>query len=150
MSKQTTVWEVIKNAGYEPIENRNIIVSYAPANLSESVIKFLQLDNEFFVLQLCAKELVLVPYAKMMGGLKREVAMEIPYETIESIDVSTFGFNYIITIKTKQDELRLSVQQKELSDLRSSAFLAYEMFGKNWHKINLDATLDALRKLKND
>lgn len=148
MSKQTTVWEVIKNAGYEPIENRNIIVSYAPANLSEAVIKFLQISNEFFVLQLCAKELVLVPYAKMMGGLKREVAMEIPYETIESIDVSDSGFNYIVTIKTKQDELRLSVQQKELSDFRSSAFLAYEMFGKNWHKVNLDATLDALRELK--
>lgn len=148
MSKQTTVWEVIKNAGYEPIENRNIIVSYAPENLSESVIRFLQFGNEFFVLQLCADELVLVPYAKMMGGLKREVAMEIPYETIESIDVSTSGFNYIITIKTKQDELRLSVQQKELSDFRFSAFLAYEMFGSNWHKINLDATLDALRNLK--
>ena len=36
MAKEARVWEVIKNAGYEPIENKSIIVSYAPENLSDA------------------------------------------------------------------------------------------------------------------
>lgn len=42
MAKEAAVWEVIKNAGYEPIENKSIIVSYAPANLSDAIVKFLE------------------------------------------------------------------------------------------------------------
>ena len=150
MAKQTIIWEIIKDAGYEPIENRNIIVSYAPANISDSIAKFLQCSNEFFVLQICKDELVLVPFSKMTRGLKREVALAIPFNTIESIDVTPSALNYIITIKTKDNELRLSTQQKELSDFRVSSVLANENLGKNWHKINLDETLDALRELKNN
>ncbi|MDC7288920.1 hypothetical protein NXH76_14010 [Blautia schinkii] len=150
MAKQTFIWEIIKDAGYEPIENKNIIVSYAPANISDSVAKFLNCSNEFFVLQICKDELVLVPFSKMTRGLKKEVALTIPFNTIESIDVSPFALNYIITIKTKDDELRLSTQQKELSDFRTSALLANENIGKNWHKINLDETMDALKALKNN
>lgn len=150
MAKQTIIWEIIKDAGYEPIENRNIIVSYAPANISDSIAKFLQCSNEFFVLQICKDELVLVPFSKMTRGLKREVALAIPFSTIESIDVTPSALNYIITIKTKDNELRLSTQQKELSDFRVSSVLVNENLGKNWHKINLDETLDALRELKNN
>ena len=40
MAKQTKIWEIIKEAGYSPLENRNIVVSYAPVNLSESIVKF--------------------------------------------------------------------------------------------------------------
>ena len=47
MAKEAKVWEVIKNAGYEPIENKSIIVSYAPENLSDAIVKFLGLDNQF-------------------------------------------------------------------------------------------------------
>ena len=47
MAKEAKVWEVIKNAGYEPIENKSIIVSYAPENLSDAIVKFLGLvDRE--------------------------------------------------------------------------------------------------------
>lgn len=150
MAKQTKIWDIIKNAGYAPIENRNIIVSYAPANISDSIVKFLGCSNEFFVLQICTDELVLVPFSKMTRGLKREVALAIPFSTIESIQVSSSALNYIITIKTENDELRLSTQQKELSDFRLAGLLANEDIGKNWHKENLDATLEALRVLKND
>ena len=45
-------------------------------------------------------------------------------------------------------ELRLSAQQKELSDLRLTGILANEELGKNWHKKNLDETLQALKELK--
>ena len=64
MAKEAKVWEVIKNAGYEPIENKSIIVSYAPENLSDAIVKFLGLDNQFFVLQICRDELVLVPFGR--------------------------------------------------------------------------------------
>lgn len=74
--------------------------------------------------------------------------MAIPFETIESIQVSTSALNYIITIKTEHDELRLSTQQKELSDFRLTGLLANEDLGKNWHKINLDETLNALEEIK--
>lgn len=147
MAKQTKIWDIIKSAGYAPIENRNIIVSYAPANISDSIARFLGCSNEFFVLQICADELVLVPFSKMTRGLKKEVALAIPFETIESIQVSTSALNYIITIKTEQDELRLSTQQKELSDFRLTGLLANEDLGKNWHKINLDETLNALEEI---
>ena len=29
MPRETNIWEIIKAAGYEPIENRSIVVSYA-------------------------------------------------------------------------------------------------------------------------
>ena len=105
MAKQTKIWEIIKEAGYSPLENRNIVVSYAPVNLSESIVKFLECSNEFFVLQICADELVLVPFSKMTRVLKKEVALEIPFDTIEDIQVAASGLNYIITIRTAQDEL---------------------------------------------
>ena len=148
MAKQTKIWEIIKEAGYSPLENTNIVVSYAPVNLSESIVKFLECSNEFFVLQICADELVLVPFSKMTRVLKKEVALEIPFDTIEDIQVAASGLNYIITIRTAQDELRLSAQQKELSDLRLTGILANEELGKNWHKKNLDETLQALKELK--
>ena len=49
MAKEAKVWEVIKNAGYEPIENKSIIVSYAPENLSDAIVKFLGLDRKSVV-----------------------------------------------------------------------------------------------------
>ena len=111
-------------------------------------MKFLECSNEFFVIQICADELVLVPFSKMTRVLKKEVALEIPFDTIEDIQVAASGLNYIITIRTAQDELRLSAQQKELSDLRLTGILANEELGKNWHKKNLDETLQALKELK--
>lgn len=71
MAKETKVWEIIKSAGYDPIENKNIIVSYAPRNLSDSIVKFLGCSNEFFVLQICKDALVLVPFGKLMMELKK-------------------------------------------------------------------------------
>lgn len=45
--------------------------------------------------------------------------------------------------------IRLTTQQAELSDLRSSGIYAsiYAGFFKNWHKENLEGTLKALKKL---
>ena len=85
MAKEAKVWEVIKNAGYEPIENKSIIVSYAPENLSDAIVK--------------------------------------------------------------DDVITLSVQQKELSALRTSGFLCIIMLGGNWHSRNMDGTLKMLKEI---
>ena len=60
--------------------------------------------------------------------------------------------NTVITIHTKSDTIRLTTQQAELSDLRSSGYYASIFAGsfKNWHKENLDGTLKALTELGNN
>ncbi len=47
--------------------------------------------------------------------------------------------------------IRLTAQQAELSDLRSSGYYATIFAGsfKNWHKENLSGTLAALKELGN-
>ena len=57
--------------------------------------------------------------------------------------------NTVITIRTMSDTIRLTTQQAELSDLRSSGIYAtiYAGFFKNWHKENVEGTLAALREL---
>ena len=149
-----TLWEIIKAAGYEPIENRSIVVSYASSNLSDAIIKFFTEAKEFFVLQICREELVLVPYGKISWGLKKEVTMSIPFSDIQKIEVEPAGLNYHLIIDTESGRITLSTQQKELSDFRSSGLLGYEgsknwkrFFMRNWHKENLDATLEALKAI---
>ena len=58
----------------------------------------------------------------------------------------------VIPIRTESDTIRLTTQQAELSDLRSSGIYAsiYSGFFKNWHKENLDGTLKALTELGNN
>ncbi len=146
MAKETKVWEILKEAGYEPLENRSIIVSYAPEDLSDAIAKFLSVGTEFYVLQICREEVVLVPFGKMTWGLKKEVALSIPFAQIKGIKIEKKGLNDYLTIETQDSVIRLSTQQKGLSDLRSSSYLGGQ-FGKNWHKKNLDATLEELRKI---
>lgn len=82
----------------------------------------------------------------MTLGLKREVAFEIPFTTIKNIQVEECGLNYTILIETDHDIIRLSAQQKELSDFRMAGLLGgMGDFEKNWHKENLDHTLEALK-----
>ena len=82
MAKETEIREIIKSAGYEPVEDRCIIVSYAPENLSDAIVKFFGVSTEFFVLQICENELVLVPFGKLDWGLKKEVTLAIPFDEI--------------------------------------------------------------------
>ena len=59
MASEKKVWEIIRDAGFDPLEDRGIIVKYARENLSGKIADFLSM--EFYVLQLCREELVLVP-----------------------------------------------------------------------------------------
>lgn len=147
MATEKKAWEIIENAGFQPLKNKGIIVKYAPQNLSEKITKFFNMD--FYVLQLCKNEVILIPF-NQMATLKKEVVLQIPYSSIKSVNISEDILNYVITIETNTDVIRLTTQQKELSDLRSSGSLSVESIGlstKNWHKKNLSTTLEALRNL---
>jgi hypothetical protein len=144
MAKEESVYEVIRNVGYEPISDRCIVVTYAYKNLSDKIAKFFA--NEFYALQMCKNEIVLVPFSKLTMDLEEAAALAIPYDSIQSVEVSEDGLNYRITIMTDTDEIVLSAQQKELSNFRNSA--SFAGYTHNWHKENLDDTLKALVNLK--
>lgn len=156
MAAEKKVTELIKETGFEPLEGRAIIVTYAPVNLSERIVRFF--NNEFFVLQICRDSIVLVPFGKAFLNLKKDVALEIPVKSIHAVRVSEDMLNYRIELDTEEGMLAFSAQQKELSEFRTSGMLAtgmkapgadggrYLRWG-NWHRKNLDATLDTLKRL---
>ena len=147
MSKE--VRKFVQEAGYEPLEDRCIIVKYAPANLSEQFAAFF--NSEFYVLQMCEHEIVLLPFNTTWGNLRKDVSLVLPYGDIQSVELEDAMLNTVITIRTGSDVIRLTTQQAELSDLRSSGIYASIYAGnfKNWHKENLDDTLKALKALGN-
>ena len=71
MATEKKVFEIIKEAGFEPIEDKGIVVKYAPENLSAKIANFFSM--EFYVLQLCKDELVLVPFSTITAGLNTDV-----------------------------------------------------------------------------
>ena len=141
------VKKFIQEAGYKPLEDRCIIVKYAPANLSEQFAAFF--NSEFYVLQMCEHEIVLLPFNTTWGNLRKDISLVLPYEDIRSVELEDVKLNTVITIRTMSDTIRLTTQQAELSDLRSSGVYAsiYAGFFKNWHKENLDGTLAELKGL---
>lgn len=158
MPAEKFVHDFVKEAGYNPIPDRAIIVTYAPANLSEKIVRFF--SNEFFVLQMCENSLVLLPFGRMSMVLKKDVTLEIPYDHIRKVEVQQDMLNYRIELDTDDGLIALSTQQKELSEFRTSGTLSVGMSGfgsgvtsegvtkkENWHRANLDATLEALKAL---
>ena len=143
------VQKFIQEAGYQPLEDRCIIVKYAPANLSEQVTAFFK--AEFYVLQMCEHEIVLLPFNTIWHNLRKDVSLVLPYGDIQSVELEDVKFNTVITIRTRSDIIRLTTQQAALSDLRSSRVYATMYAGsfRNWHKENLDGTLKALAELGN-
>ena len=143
----TEVQKFVQKAGYEPLEDRCIIVKYAPANLSEQFAAFF--NSEFYVLQMCEHEIILLPFNTTWGNLRKDVSLALPYGDIQCVELKDDMLNTVITIRTESDTIRLTTQQAELSDLRSSGIYAsiYSGFFKNWHKENLDGTLKALAEL---
>nr|WP_325254739.1 hypothetical protein [uncultured Oscillibacter sp.] len=141
------VKKFVQELGYQPLEDRCIIIKYAPENLSEQIMAFF--NSEFYVLQMCEHEIVLLPFNTTWGNLRKDISLVLPYEDIQSVELEDVKLNTVITIHTRSDTIRLTTQQAELSDLRSSGIYAtiYAGFFKNWHKENLDGTLAALKRL---
>lgn len=75
--------------------------------------------------------------------LKKEVTLSIPISDIQSVEIFPDLLNYVITIETTSDKIKLTAQQKELRDFRSAGTLSHDLKG-SWHKENFDATLEAL------
>ena len=147
MARDEKIWEYTRQAGYDPLEDRCIIVKYAPENLSEKITAFF--NWEFYALQLCEHEVILLPFDPMWTSLRKDVSLILPYGNIQSVELKDDMLNTVIVIRTGEDEIRLTTQQKELSDLRISGLYATQYAGgfKNWHKENLDGTLKALTAL---
>ena len=158
MASQRTVSGILRRAGYDPIEGRAIIVTYAAHDLSDRIARFF--CNEFYVLQLCRHSVVLLPFSKLTLSLRREVALEIPLCEIRKVTVQEDGLNWRINLDTVNGRISLSAQQKELSEFRSSGALATglgwlntgflgakSLAGDNWHRDNLDDTLRDLQAL---
>lgn len=151
MASEKTLLTVLAELGLEPLDDRAIVVKFAPENLSAKIARFFSM--EFYVLQLCKDKLVLLPFSQLTLALKREVALEIPYSEIQSVSVNEDGLNYLVTITTLDDTIRLTAQQKELMGFRTSALLSWGgikfIYGSDdtWHGRNLDATLVDLAKL---
>ena len=141
------VKKFVQELGYQPLEDRCIIIKYAPENLSEQIMAFF--NSEFYVLQMCEHEIVLLPFNTTWGNLRKDISLVLPYEDIRSVELEDVKLNTVITIRTMSDTIRLTTQQAELSDLRSSGIYAsiYSGFFKNWHKENLDGTLAELKGL---
>lgn len=148
MATEKKVYETIKSAGFEPIEDQGIVVKYAPKNLSDKIARFF--SAEFYVMQLCKEEIVLIPFSTMTADLKKEVTLEIPYSSIQSVEVTEDLLNEQITITTDTDTICLTAQQKELSDFRFAGVLSSYMEGlkvSSWHKENFDTTIEALKNM---
>ena len=151
MASEKTLLTVLAELGLEPLDDRAIVVKFAPENLSAKIARFFSM--EFYVLQLCTDKLVLLPFSQLTLALKREVALEIPYSEIQSVSINEDGLNYLVTITTLDDTIRLTTQQKELMGFRTSAMLSWDgikfIYGSDdtWHGRNLDATLADLAKL---
>lgn len=158
MPAEKFVHDFVKEAGYNPIPDHAIVVTYAPADLSEKIARFF--SNEFFALQMCENSLVLLPFGRMSMKLKKEVALEIPYTSIRRVQVREDVLNYRIELDTDGGLIALSTQQKGLNALRHSGTLSVGMSGfgsgvtskgvtkrDNWHRANLDATLKSLQEL---
>ncbi|MEY8563071.1 hypothetical protein AALA21_08470 [Eggerthellaceae bacterium 3-80] len=148
MAREEKVWAYAQDAGYTPLEGQCIIVKPAPGDLSDKVLQFFNL-SDLCVLQMCESCLILLPFDPTWATLRDETTLVIPYEDIESVNETSDLLNVVIEIKTKTDVIRLTTQQKELSDWRMSGAYATQIIGgiKNWHKENVDATLEALSKL---
>lgn len=147
MANEKKIWQFAQEAGFRPRENRCIVVKYAPDNLSEKIADFF--NCEFYVMQLCEHELILLPFDRLWGNLSKDVSLTLSYDGIRSVEINDDLLNTIITIQTGTDTIRLTTQQKELSDWRMSGINATQFSGgiKNWHKENLDGTLKDLKEI---
>ena len=148
MAREEKVWEYAIEAGYTPLEGRCIIVKGAAGDLSEKIVRFFS-ACDVAVLQMCENEIILLPFDPCWSTLERDVSLVVPYSEIESVKLVDDLLNVIIDIETNTGSIRLTTQQKELSDIRLSGVYASQYVGgyKNWHAENVDATLKALSKL---
>ena len=148
MAREEKVWKYAIEAGCTPLEGRCIIVKGAAGDLSEKIVRFFS-ACDVAVLLMCENEMILLPFDPYWATLERNVSLVVPYSEIESVKLVDDLLNVIIDIETNTGSIRLTTQQKELSDIRLSGIYASQYAGgyKNWHAENVDTTLEALSEL---
>lgn len=148
MAREEKVREYAIKAGYAPLEGRCIIVKGAAGDLSEKIVRFFELCD-VAVLQMCEGEVILLPFDPHWATLEEGASLVVPYSEIESVKLVDDLLNVIIDIQTNSGGVRLTTQQKGLSDVRLSGIYASQYAGgyRNWHAENVDATLKALSEL---
>ena len=119
MAHENKIKEYAQQAGYQPLEGRCILVRPAPDNLSEKIFSFFKsfMECDMCVLQMCGNELIFLPFHRAWGSLRKDVSLVLPYGEIQSVALEDDLLNTIITIRTDDDEIRLTTQQAALSDL---------------------------------
>ena len=110
MASEEKVSQYAREAGYEPLEDRCIIVKPAPGDLSEKIVAFFKsiVECELCVLQMCEHELILLPFDRMWTYLKKDVSLVLPYKDIQAVEVEEDLLNFVITIRTEEDTIRLT------------------------------------------
>lgn len=154
MANTKRINQVLEKIGFEPQEGKTIVVSYAPVNLSDRIVKLLSFNN-FYALSFCKESIVLLPFSTGWADVKRDVVLgkegvlELPYSSIHGVNVSESGLSYRIDIQLEDEVISLMAQQAELSAFRMSGMYSLEdwTFINNWHANNLKGTLKALKEI---
>ena len=132
--------------GLEPVGNRAILVEYAPNdNLGDKLAHFF--SSEPYILQMCKNELVLIPvHMRVAAGtvayysLENKVALQLSYSSVQSVEITEKGSNYMVSIATDTDTIRLLSPKKGVG-----AFMGAT---GRWHMNNMDDTLQMLKSLQ--
>lgn len=132
--------------GLEPVGNRAILVEYAPNdNLGDKLAHFF--SSEPYILQMCKNELVLIPMHLHVAvgtvayySLENKVGLRLSYSSIQSVEITEKGTNYMVSITTDTDTIRLLSPKKEVG-----AFMGAT---GRWHMNNMDDTLQMLKSLQ--
>lgn len=76
---------------------------------------------------MCQHEMILLPFDPTWSNLRKNVSLVLPYEDIRSINLQDDMLNTVIIIRTDDDEIRLTTQQKALSDRAVAAVVANQL-----------------------
>ena len=142
MTLDETGRKYLVEIGLEPIGNRAILVEYAPNdNLGDKLAHFF--SSEPYILQMCKNELVLIPmHMRVVAGtvayysLENKVALQLSYSSVQSVEITEKGTNYMVSITTDTDTICLLSPKKGVS-----AFMGAT---GRWHMNNMDDTLQML------
>lgn len=111
MASTKRIIQVLERLGFEPEENKSIVVSYAPINLSDKIRKLF--FNNFYSFSLCKESIVMLPFSTMWADVKKEVALELPYSSILGIEVEEDGLSYRIDIKMEDEDEVISLMAQQ-------------------------------------
>lgn len=159
MAQQQEIYDLVRELGYLPQKDRTIVVRFKPENLSARVSNWFNVNN-YYILQLCERHIMIIPIPMKLnkwgsGEFKPQSddVHVIANESIKAIKLEEDGFNYSLSIMSDEQEILLTVEQKELSAVRTSGLVGMDSSDfwtvslDNFHKRNFDATVADLNAI---